>query len=206
MGIDAQERVWLLRQRRQRRQRAKGGIGKWLVRVAIVLFLVTLLSVAFAFLAGVGTLAGVYANYAKDLPDPNEIVTRQEKFETTKIYDRTGQVLLMEVIDPRRGDRTLLPLEQIPEDFRNATIALEDKTFYSNIGIDPMGIARAFLSEPAGTRGSGRQLDHGAVGQEHPHPRGRALRKYRTPARSKRPSWPWRSRVSTPRTRSWSGT
>ncbi|MFN2226299.1 MAG: penicillin-binding protein, partial [Anaerolineae bacterium] len=38
-----------------------------------------------------------------------------------------------------------LPLEQIPEDIRNATIALEDKTFYSNIGIDPMGIARAFL-------------------------------------------------------------
>jgi penicillin-binding protein 1C len=51
----------------------------------------------------------------------------------------------MEVIDPRRGDRTLLPLEQIPEDFRNATIALEDKTFYNNIGIDPTGIARAFL-------------------------------------------------------------
>ncbi len=84
-----------------------------------------------------GTAAGIYGYYAKDLPDPNEIVTRQEKFETTKIYDRTGKVLLMEVIDPRRGDRTLLPIEQIPEDFRNATVALEDKTFYSNIGIDP---------------------------------------------------------------------
>jgi len=145
VGIDAQERVWLLRRRRQRRQRAKGGGGKWLVRSVIVLLLVSLLSTALVFLVGLGSVAALYTNYARDLPDPNEIVTRQEKFETTKIYDRTGQVLLMEVIDPRRGDRTLLPLEQIPEDFRNATIALEDKTFYSNIGIDPVGMARAFL-------------------------------------------------------------
>ncbi len=137
--------VILLRQRRQRRKRAKGGPGKILLQIVVFLVLVALLSNLFVLLAGVGTTAAMYANYAKDLPDPNEIVTRQEKFETTKIYDRTGRVLLMEVIDPRRGDRTLLPLEQIPEDFRNATIALEDKTFYSNPGIDPQGIARAFL-------------------------------------------------------------
>jgi penicillin-binding protein 1C len=143
--MNTQKKVWLLRQRRQRRERAKGGAGKIIVRLAIFLSVVSLLSTLIAFLVGVGSVAGVYAYYAKDLPDPNEIVTRQEKFETTKIYDRTGQVLLMEVIDPRRGDRTLLPLEQIPEDFRNATIALEDKTFHSNIGIDPQGITRAFL-------------------------------------------------------------
>ena len=64
----------MLRQRRQRRQRAKGGMGKWLVRLAIVLFLVSLLSVAFAFLVGAGSVAGLYATYAGDLPDPNEIV------------------------------------------------------------------------------------------------------------------------------------
>jgi penicillin-binding protein 1C len=143
--MNAQERIILLRQRRQRRNQAKGGAGKVVLQISIGLLLIVVLSVTFTFLAGVGTVAGVYGYYAKDLPDPNEIVTRQEQFETTKIYDRTGQVLLMEVIDPRRGDRTLLPLEQIPEDFRNATIALEDKTFYSNIGIDPQGIARAFL-------------------------------------------------------------
>ncbi|HSR32809.1 MAG TPA: biosynthetic peptidoglycan transglycosylase, partial [Anaerolineae bacterium] len=143
--MNGQERVVLLRQRRQRRNRAKGGAGKILLQIGAGLLLVAILGIAFSFLAGVGTVVGVYGYYAKDLPDPNEIVTRQEKFETTKIYDRTGKVLLMEVIDPRRGDRTLLPLEQIPEDFRNATIALEDKTFYSNIGIDPQGITRAFL-------------------------------------------------------------
>ena len=143
--MNAQEKLLVLRQRRERRKRAKGGVGRVILQVVIAVLVLLLLGGLGTFLAGVGTAAGVYAYYAKDLPDPNEIVTRQETFETTKIYDRTGQVLLMEVIDPRRGDRTLLPLEQIPEDFRNATIALEDKTFYTNIGVDPTGIARAFL-------------------------------------------------------------
>jgi len=141
--MNAQE-LLALRQRRERRQRAKGGAGRLLLQVTLGVLALLLLGGVVTVLAGAGTAVGVYTYYAKDLPDPNEIVTRQETFETTKIYDRTGKVLLMEVIDPRRGDRTLLPLEQIPEDFRNATIALEDKTFYSNIGIDPQGIVRAF--------------------------------------------------------------
>ena len=173
--MNAQERVLLLRHRRQRRQKAKGGGGKIVVRIVAVLVLLGLVSTLATMLTGLGTVVAVYGHYAKDLPDPNKIVTAQEKFETTKIYDRTGTVLLMEVIDPRRGDRTLLPLDQIPEDFRNATIALEDKTFYENLGIDPTGIARAFILEPSGWADPGRQLHHGAVDQEHPYPRGRAL-------------------------------
>ncbi|MFC2030434.1 penicillin-binding protein [Chloroflexota bacterium] len=142
--MNRQEMTWLLRQRRQRRKRSNGGVGKIVLGAIGGLLAIALLSTAFVFVAGVVGFLVVYSNYARDLPDPNEIVTAQEDFETTKIYDRTGQVLLMEVIDPRRGDRTLLPLDQIPEDFRNATIALEDKTFYTNLGVDPMGIARAF--------------------------------------------------------------
>jgi penicillin-binding protein 1C len=148
--MNTQERVVLLRQRRQRRRRAKGGTGTIAVRLGATLILIGLMSTVFLILAGVGTVVGVYGYYAKDLPDPGEIVTRQDQFETTKIYDRTGRVVLMEVIDPRRGDRTSLPLEQIPQDFRNATIALEDKTFYQNMGIDPTGIARAFLQNLQG--------------------------------------------------------
>jgi penicillin-binding protein 1C len=148
--MNTSETVRLLRQRRQRRKTARGGMSRIALRLGGGLMIVILMGVLLLILAGVGTAAGVYTHYAKDLPDPNEIVTRQEKFETTKIYDRTGRVLLMEVIDPRRGDRTLLPLEQIPEDFRNATIALEDKTFYENPGIDPQGIVRAFVQNLQG--------------------------------------------------------
>ncbi len=143
--MDTQERAWLLRHRRERRKRARGGAGKLIAQLAVGLVVLLVAGLLLSVVSGIASAAGVYSYYAKDLPDPGEIVTRQEQFETTKIYDRTGKVLLMEVIDPRHGDRTLLPLEQIPEDFRNATIALEDKTFYTNIGIDPQGIARAFL-------------------------------------------------------------
>jgi penicillin-binding protein 1C len=148
--MNGQDKVLLLRQRRQRRNRSKGGASRMAVRLTGGLAIVLLLSIAFTLVAGIGAVAAVYAYYAKDLPDPNEIVTAQEDFETTKIYDRTGKVLLMEVIDPRTGDRTSLPLDQIPEDLRNATIALEDKTFYKNLGIDPAGIARAFIQNLQG--------------------------------------------------------
>jgi penicillin-binding protein 1C len=143
--MNGEERAWLLRHRRERRKRANGGAGSLVLRLALGLLGTLFLSLVLLAVVGVVTAMGTYSYYAQDLPDPNEIVTRQEQFETTKIYDRTGKVVLMEVIDPRRGDRTLLPLAQIPEHFRNATIALEDKTFQSNIGIDPQGIARAFL-------------------------------------------------------------
>ena len=148
--MDAQQRVVLWRRQRQRQKR--GGVGQIIIRLAVALVAVMLLSSIFTLLAGAGSVAAVYANFAKDLPDPNEIVTAQEDFETTKIYDRTGQVVLMEVIDPRRGDRTLLPLDQIPEDFRNAVIALEDKTFHSNPGINLQGMARAFIQNLQGQR------------------------------------------------------
>jgi 1A family penicillin-binding protein len=106
--------------------------------VTVMIFVITLLG-----LLGIGTVAGVYAYYAKDLPDPGQIETAQEEFETTKIYDRTGQVLLYEIFDPRLGDRTWVPLDQIPLYLRQATIAIEDKSFYDNPGFDIRGFARA---------------------------------------------------------------
>mgnify|MGYP003310074645 CR=1 FL=1 len=72
-------------------------------------------------------------------------------FQTTKVFDRTGQKVLYEVIDPRAGDRQWLDLEQIPVRFQTATISIEDKTFYQNAGYDLLGMLRAFganLSRP----------------------------------------------------------
>ena len=62
-----------------------------------------------------GAVAGVYAFFARDLPDASAIETEQVEFETVRIYDRTGQHLLYESFDPRpfRGDRTYLPLNEM---------------------------------------------------------------------------------------------
>jgi len=97
-------------------------------------------------LLGVGTAVGVYAYFTQNLPDPSAIERTQQDFETTKIYDRTGQVLLYEIFDPRWGDRTYVPLQQIPLYLREATIAIEDRNFYDNPGINLRGIIRAAIS------------------------------------------------------------
>jgi penicillin-binding protein 1C len=93
---------------------------------------------------GAASVVTIYNYYAKDLPAPGEIVKQtQQQFKTTRIYDRTGQVLLHEIIDPQGGNRTVVPLDRIPAHLRNATVALEDKNFWTNPGYDWYGIARA---------------------------------------------------------------
>ena len=114
---------------------------------------------ALVFFGGVGGAAAIYTSLTQNLPDPSQIEAEftqgsDEFFETTKIYDRSGNTLLYEVIDPLAGDRQWVSLDQIPEVCQTATIALEDKTFRSNVGFDPIGIARAFVSN---LRGGGVQ-------------------------------------------------
>ncbi len=47
-------------------------------------------------------------------------------------------------------NRQIIGLEQIPKDMRNAVISQENKTFYSDSGIDPKGIARALFNMARG--------------------------------------------------------
>ncbi len=103
---------------------------------------VTILAVAVfgASLAFAGTM-GLYAYYARDLPDPSEL-SRRQVFQTARILDRNGQ-LLEELNDPSGGQRTLVRLSDVAEVLREATIAAEDASFYDNPGFDPRAIVRA---------------------------------------------------------------
>jgi penicillin-binding protein 1C len=67
---------------------------------------------------------------------------RASQFETTRILDRNGQVLY-EILDPSAGRRNYIPLSEISPNLVAATIATEDKDFYSNPGFDPVAIVRA---------------------------------------------------------------
>lgn len=139
----------VIRHRRQRRQRTRTGfrlVLRWLIIVALIIVGLNLLGM----MAGAGTVIGVYAAYAQDLPEPGEIARVEEEFATTRIYDRTGTVLLYEVIDPLGGDRSWVSLSDIPLHLRNATIAIEDQTFYENPGYDLEGILRAVWSNLTG--------------------------------------------------------
>lgn len=85
----------------------------------------------------IGSL-GLLAYFAKDLPSPDKVV-RREGF-ATKIFDRKGQ-LLYDVYASEK--RTPVDLSEVPMYLRQATVSIEDKTFYTHQGFDPLGIFRA---------------------------------------------------------------
>ncbi|MFT5831942.1 MAG: 1A family penicillin-binding protein [Candidatus Paceibacteria bacterium] len=64
--------------------------------------------------------------------------------QSTKIYDRTGEVLLYDLHQDVK--RTIVPLEDMSRHIKNATVAIEDDQFYSHFGIDLRAIVRAAVS------------------------------------------------------------
>jgi len=63
---------------------------------------------------------------------------------STKIYDRTGQILLYDIHQDIK--RTDIPFEQMSVNIKNATVAIEDSEFYTHGGIKITSIIRAVLS------------------------------------------------------------
>lgn len=63
--------------------------------------------------------------------------------QSTKIYDKTGQILLYDLNKNIR--RTVVPFDQISQNVKNATIAIEDVEFYQHGGIKISSIIRALI-------------------------------------------------------------
>ena len=78
-----------------------------------------------------------------DIPDLSSFEERRI-IQSTKIYDRTGEVLLYDLSRDIR--RTVVPFENISIHLKNATVAIEDDQFYNHPGIDFLAILRAVIS------------------------------------------------------------
>ncbi|MDD4900996.1 MAG: penicillin-binding protein [Patescibacteria group bacterium] len=87
---------------------------------------------------------GAYLQLTRGLPDPNRLIDRQVA-QSTKIYDRTGETILYEI----HGDekRTMVSLKDIPDNLKNATIAIEDKDFYKHSGFSLWAIFRTLVTD-----------------------------------------------------------
>lgn len=82
--------------------------------------------------------------------------------QSTAIYDRTGEVLLWEIHGEEK--RTIVPFDQISRHLKNATIAIEDDTFYAHRGVRPLAIARAvFMDVFIGARQGGSTITQQVV-------------------------------------------
>ncbi len=88
------------------------------------------------------SLIGLIAYYSKNLPDPNKLMDRAVPL-STKIYDRTGTMLLYDIHSSEQ--RTLVSLKDIPQSLIHATIVAEDRGFYQHKGFDLKGILRALV-------------------------------------------------------------
>jgi len=77
------------------------------------------------------------------LPDLTNFENRQVD-QSTKIYDRTGEVILYDI----HGDikRTSVSYEDISDYIKQATVAIEDDSFYSHGGIKISSILRAAIT------------------------------------------------------------
>lgn len=96
---------------------------------------------------------GLFFYIIRTLPTTDEIIQRQ-LIESTKIYDRTGENLLYEIHGEEK--RTTIPFEQIPDVMKEATISIEDNSFYNHPAFDWRGILRAvFVDITTGTRAQG---------------------------------------------------
>ena len=98
---------------------------------------------ALVLLCGASFIIFQYYRIASNLPDINELREKAAQFETTRILDRNSNVLY-EILDPNAGRRTYVPLSEISPYLVAATIATEDKEFYSHPGFDILAIFRAF--------------------------------------------------------------
>lgn len=93
---------------------------------------------AFGFLASTIAVAWV----SRDLADIEQF-DDQVIHQSTKIYDRSGEELLYEIFADEK--RTVVELEDIPDNLINGLIATEDSKFYEHRGIRPLAIIRSVV-------------------------------------------------------------
>jgi len=117
-----------------RRDRAKKA-GKWLLVVGLV-----------CSLLGVAVFAVAYA--VTDVPDPNEDFQTQTSF----VYYSDGKTELGRYATQNRES---ISFKEMPQSIKDAVVAAENRSFWTDKGIDPRGIVRAAFNNAQGNATQG---------------------------------------------------
>lgn len=117
-----------------RRRRVKKAL-KWTGISGLVLILLSVL-----------TFAILYKTI--DIPDPNADFQTEASF----IYYSDGKTELGKYATQNRDS---IPLDEVPETVRDAVVAAENRSFWSDNGLDPKGILRAAFSNAQGNNRQG---------------------------------------------------
>lgn len=106
-------------------------LSRWFRFLIMPLFLLSI----------IGGIVFMYFFVLKDIPKATQLGSTSQP-QSSKIYDRNGE-LLYTMYTGR--NQTYIPLKSIPKQLQQATIAIEDRNFYSHGAVDFQGILRAIL-------------------------------------------------------------
>jgi membrane peptidoglycan carboxypeptidase len=104
------------------------------------------LKLIITFIGTIGIFTGTYVILVYQFYDPASIDFLSQ---STQIYDQNG-VLQQTIYEGETIRHFPIPLSQIPQNCQEGLIAIEDKSFYYNIGIDVKGMVRGTLAELTG--------------------------------------------------------
>ena len=132
---------------RQRRRRRRGGAARVIIITISVLIACTIIGV----LSAVGYVVGL-ANSAPDLAS----LRAQDPGRLSTVYAADGQKL-----GTIQNDVLRAPIEtrEMPQNVRDATVAIEDQRFYQHKGVDFEGVVRAALKNAT----SGKTVQGGST-------------------------------------------
>src|SRR5919201_5478586 len=122
------------------KRRPRGGALSGLSLVLPSGLLALLLATGALLVVGAGS---AFAFFTADLPSPQDLA-KDPLAQGTKVYDRTGAQLLYQFSDE---NREIVTYDRIPQMLVDATVAAEDKSFWTNPGVDVLGIVRAALAD-----------------------------------------------------------
>jgi membrane peptidoglycan carboxypeptidase len=97
-------------------------------------------------LAGAGLMAGTY--YVDSVPTPTDLKLP----ESTTVYFADGRT---EMAKLGAENRTIVPYDQMNDSAKQAIVAAEDRTFWTNKGVDFTGVLRAAWSNLTGGQRQG---------------------------------------------------
>ena len=92
-------------------------------------------------LAAGGGLLYLLHKHGNDLPDYRQLADYQPP-TVTRIHAGDGSLLA----EYAQEKRVFVPIEAMPDRLIQAFLAAEDKNFYSHVGLDPLGILRAVVT------------------------------------------------------------
>lgn len=125
--------------RQKKKGQKKHRLFWFFVKVQIFFMILVFAGVAYYFFGGFGKVVQLLHNEAIALVESSDESTFREN-QTSVVYDANGTL-----ISTVKGEKDVyyLQYEEIPADFIDAIISIEDKKFYNHIGIDFKAIVRA---------------------------------------------------------------